>query len=150
MTNCYLSVKLDFDAVEAALKEAKYEVDVTKDASTSFGMDAKKVLRASDNNTDDYFYIYMFEKDSTAKIIYESYQMRQNTTISQKEQEIRVYEHFLAEYKDTLKSDEINEFEDNIKELKEEIKEAREDYVFGYHGTLFWYGTADALKDATR
>ena len=146
-------IKVDINKAENALREKGYDIEVEYDTSY-WGIDGiieKAVFAEKDVNSyeDIYIEIYLFENEKVAKALYESWKAETESELNCLKAELKVNETILNEYRDIIKSTEIDELEDEIKEYKKEIEEIEEGLkCMGINGRcVWWVSHSDVLND---
>ena len=145
--SCAARPAMKLDEAEANLKAKDYIVTYTKDSSMT-GVAERLTARASLSLESD-LEIVVYDTAKLARFAYEEAKLSIDTEIEYINMEIKKTEYVLKQYKDELKSAEIDELEDDIKDLKEELAEL-ENIVIGRSGKTFWQGTKQAIKDSKK
>ena len=145
--SCAARPAMKLDEAEANLKAKDYIVTYIKDSSMT-GVAEHLTARASISLDSD-LEIVVYDTVKLARFAYEEAKLSIDTQIEYINMEIKKTEYILKQYKDELKSAEIDDLEDDIKDLKEDLEEL-EGIVIGRSGKTFWQGTKQAIKDSRK
>ena len=128
---------LDFEDAAKNLERKGYNVVlIDGDEYGSYtGYAIKNYISASEEDGENYIYIYEFKTVKAAKLYYEDVKIYYGTGSS----EYKFYKKLLKEFGDDMDRDDRKDVEDYLEEMEEE--------VCGRSGKYVWYGTKDALED---
>lgn len=145
--SCAARPAMKLDEAEANLKAKDYIVTYDKDSSIT-GV-AESLTAYTSLSLEPDLIIVVYDTVKLARFAYEEAKLSIDTEIEDIKMEIKKTEYILKQYKDELKSAEIDDLEDNIKDFKEKLEEL-ENIVIGRSGKTFWQGTKQAIKDSRK
>ncbi len=141
LASCGDKPEMDLEKAKKNLEDAEYNVSYDDDNDSS--PEIEKSLYAY--HDEDEISITVYNDTKSARLAYDRSKMEKEFGVQAIEQQIKLMEHYLDEYKDDLSSEEIDEFEDTIKECKKQLEDA-DNYIIGRSGKTVWEGTKTAIE----
>lgn len=131
---------LDFEDAAKNLERKGYNVVLIYEDGygSHIGYAIKNYISASEEDGDNYIYIYEFKTAKAARLYYNFIKMDYGKGSAI----YKFYKRLLRKYGDDMEREDRKDLEDYIEEMEEE--------VCGRSGKYVWYGTKDAAKDTKR
>jgi hypothetical protein len=140
------------------LSDEGYEVKVTDDFNSDYGLVATLYAYADDDRDydnsydrdyDDSLIILEFADKELARLAFECVKASVDGSYNYNKDTLEINKYLKENHKRDFTSTEYDELKDQIRELEYSIEEIEEDErVIGRDGVFVWVGTLDAIRDS--